>query len=330
MKKSGNVNLSERLVFTELMVSEKFDSHQIGECVQNIIIQGEYETANEVLEDLQDINDSTIIPYVSNLIQSSDKMKNAWNGEKDEKQLHKLLLEIFNLDIKEISKRQTKSLPNSLNECNIHHILIIAMHHIKFINKKKPNSFNINNVKRLIIHKKLNGFRITNFTGKQFCIIAEKYDIAASKARKLLTAIKKHNKFKSKTRITADKLDWTGVTNIVDCTHKHIAFLMIEYMFPDLTNKILNNDLKAELSQSSNKIIECIKNNNFNGQQIRSMSSETFCNKIVTYCDNIKLFSIAKELYNIITTFDLNHIQNVQKRVNFFNTYDSNELNEIK
>ena len=94
------------LEIAQQAVTEIFEDDEIGKCVRGVLEEG-FEETEEVLEDLEEYDQCTIISDTSSMIVENEndiQYKYKWNESSDQRILHQLLLKIFkekvmNLDV---------------------------------------------------------------------------------------------------------------------------------------------------------------------------------------------------------------------------------------
>eukprot|EP01084_Bolivina_argentea_P254315 427523_1 len=188
------------LEMVKMSLNGIFNDEQLSECVYKVLEDG-FEENEEVLEDLQEYEDCTIVfdstkEIIENI--NNNKIKYKWNETTDQQILYELLLKIFKDNITNIStlislfsKSDAPLLPNlQLIECTNNNILTIACIVTKELNKSSKKQINMDNVRQLIIEEKLNGNILSNMKPKEFHDnYLKKYKIASAKGRKLFNGI---------------------------------------------------------------------------------------------------------------------------------------------
>ena len=91
---------NELLEIVKLSTNKLFSDKNIGNLIVNTIKEEEFETINDVLDDLNNYNMSLIIKFIKENIINNNKIKYLFN-ENDSKILYKLLLKIFSEKKKE-------------------------------------------------------------------------------------------------------------------------------------------------------------------------------------------------------------------------------------
>ena len=93
--------------------------------------------------------------------------------------------------------------------------------------------------------------------------------------------------------------------------HKTIIYALENYIFDELIDQ-KGGDLLKEYKVN---IIQCIKNNNWNGKDIKNMKRKDFRNEIATHCKNKKLNSPLLKVLNGILQFDWSQVSNSIVRI---------------
>lgn len=215
---SDEPNFDERLKIVQIVVAKLFND-EIANIVFSILEDG-FEENDEIIQDISDYDDCSIISEVSKEISTNDNDdKSKWNQDKDQQTIHTLLTKIFQENIVDTSElinlftsndktqSQQISIPKTLIECKNTDILYIACTIAEKINEESKKKVNLDDVKQCFNDEpRLNGEFLSNMNGKskEFVAIVKKYNIGMGKARKIFDGI--INYFDTDTDTNAVKL----------------------------------------------------------------------------------------------------------------------------
>eukprot|EP01083_Nonionella_stella_P012131 34442_1 len=166
-------------------VSLLFNNPHLGTYVRQII-DADYETSDEVLADLEHLDDSDIMQIASHCDQ--------WNETNNVKKLHDLLLRIFRDNVTSLAILVSVQLPNTLEDCTVHHILYVATCVMKTLNKTAQRKLiNPQAVNKLVTSELIDGLYMKKTKRLDFIAKARAYNIPAGKSRQLCEGIQEYD-----------------------------------------------------------------------------------------------------------------------------------------
>ena len=307
-----SVTFDQQLNIVELAVTKTFDNKYIGQYAKQIFDENQYENVDEVIDDINNIQDSFIIHSIQEKINENNNCK--WNENIDQQKLHTLLIRIFRHKTIEIDKLidDDQKLPNTLTKCNKYNIFYVATIICNDINKTKPNSINIDNVEKLIINENMNGSVITTLSAKDFMIKAKSFDIKAPKARKLFTSIQSYydklkNKDNENVNLNIEYKD-NNKTNsenrmksISDLNNKQILYVFENFILAEIENELVKTH--------KDNILKCIKDKGLTGKQIKEMNKKTFGKTIHESIGEKKLNGQCMKMHKNMLSFDVKKLE---------------------
>ena len=173
--------------------NEVFDDDEVGQCTLTTIIEEGYDDIDDIIDDLNNYNDSNIISITS-------KKLMYIMDEEDKFKLYRILCQIFKDRILEIDINNL-SLTHINNNNKKNQLIDQVINIIKKLNKKllikNKTIIDLNKTIKLFRNElDLNEYSLSVITATSFCDKAKKYSIPAAKAKKILKIIR--NYFKSK------------------------------------------------------------------------------------------------------------------------------------
>ena len=196
--KDDNIDL---IAFTKLAVSQIFNNDEIGQHIYNVFIEEEFDQQQDILNDLLNYNECTIINTIS--IQLSQDNNINWT-ENDNKILYKILLIIFRDKETNINKlfqqfshyyhsSSSQSQQSFIIKFDTNKLMVIAAQITQKLNESLSKPIEIENVKQLFEKEDINGIKLLQLSIIEFCQLAKKYAIPSAKATKLYQEIKNCN-----------------------------------------------------------------------------------------------------------------------------------------
>ncbi len=192
------LEFEQLLEIVKLSVNGIFNDEGLGQCVYKILEEG-FEENEEVLADLKEFDDCTIVPDASTqILQDIDNntVKYKWDESTDQQILYQLLSTIFInkiTDTQSLINQFSKPLPNTLIQCTNQNILTISHIITHELNKNAKKTIDIEHVTHLFTEQKLDGNALSNMKPKEFMDkYSKKYKIASAKGRKLFNGITRY------------------------------------------------------------------------------------------------------------------------------------------
>eukprot|EP01084_Bolivina_argentea_P233952 393910_1 len=148
-------------------VSGIFEEDTIGNCVFDVLEEG-FEDEQEVLDDLEDFDQCTIIPDTCcGIMELKETIQYEWNEANDSQIMYQILQKIFAQNVHDITALinefapqigpEPPVIPCSLLECMTEDVMNVALIVTEQINKSAKKPIDIDALKQFITEEQFNG-----------------------------------------------------------------------------------------------------------------------------------------------------------------------------
>ncbi len=145
------------------------------------IIERKFEDADDILDDIQDRNQSHLITTISQKIENNKSIKYEWNDE-DNNNLYEILIKIYKNKIIDINKYDKQIF-------DINPFIERAVNIAKQINQTIRKKMDIENVRKLLNDIDLKEASLKHITETQFIEKSNAYKIKPHHAKKIYTKL---------------------------------------------------------------------------------------------------------------------------------------------
>eukprot|EP01084_Bolivina_argentea_P082238 148900_1 len=203
-----NSNFQDKTEFVLLAANKALNHELTANTLYNTIKNGYYKDADDILDDLIDINDSHIVNTVLTQIQNDTPYQEA---EHTKTAIHYVLTKIYEDNVTNIDAFEAYNPSVKMSEKS-RKLIDVIMNIVNELNKNMKKQIPLNNVSKLF-NQGLNEYTLSNMSTSDFCQRAKQFAIKAPKATKLFNKIQQYldnqqNVSNERTDINVERKRW--------------------------------------------------------------------------------------------------------------------------